>query len=120
VIVCHCNVISERDIEEAIRGLLEADSWVYLTPGAVMHALSKRGKCCSCFPNLISIMISTVEKLRVAEARESAALPVYADWAETTLCRLRRLNERRAARQRAAHNKAVSASRPSATTRRAG
>lgn len=94
MIVCHCNIVTSRDIEEAVRGLLESDPWIHLTPGSVLHALEKRGKCCGCFPALVEVMISVVEKIRASDDE------IHPEWADTTLTRLRLLNERRHERQR--------------------
>nr|WP_246272795.1 (2Fe-2S)-binding protein [Oricola thermophila] len=51
-----------KEIEEAIVGLLEEDAWRLITPGTVYHALKKRGRCCGCFPNVISVIVETTER----------------------------------------------------------
>ncbi len=57
MIVCHCNLISERDIEEAIVGLLDEDAWQLIVPAKVYHAMAKRGRCCGCFPGVVDLIL---------------------------------------------------------------
>ncbi|MCR9123402.1 MAG: (2Fe-2S)-binding protein [Phyllobacteriaceae bacterium] len=61
MIVCSCNVIMLREIEDVITGFLHADEWQLITPGMVYHAMAKRGKCCGCFPRVIDTIISVSE-----------------------------------------------------------
>ncbi|BBE73598.1 (2Fe-2S)-binding protein [Oharaeibacter diazotrophicus] len=56
MIVCHCNVITDRDIRRAVFDLLSADPHRLLTPGLVYMTLGRRGRCCGCFPNAISVI----------------------------------------------------------------
>ncbi len=106
MIICHCNIISKADIDGVIASLLADDPWIHLTPGAVLHGLNKRGKCCGCFPTLIDVMIATVDEIRNGD---SPHVPIFADqarhaerrrWAERTLTRLRALKDRRDQRAR--------------------
>lgn len=106
MIICHCNIISKADIDGVIASLLADDPWIHLTPGAVLHGLNKRGKCCSCFPTLIDVMIVTVDEIRNGD---SPHVPIFADqarhaerrrWAERTLTHLRALKHRRDQRAR--------------------
>lgn len=61
MIVCHCNIIAQREIEETIIGLLDDDPWRLIVPVQVYHAMKKRGRCCGCFPNVIDIIIRVTE-----------------------------------------------------------
>ncbi|MEW9806253.1 (2Fe-2S)-binding protein [Mesorhizobium marinum] len=61
MLVCHCNVITEREIEEAIIQLLERDPWTLIVPAKVYHTLQKRGRCCGCFPNVVETIIRVTE-----------------------------------------------------------
>ena len=61
MLVCHCNLISEKEIEEAIIDLLEADPWQLIVPAKVYHSLQKRGRCCGCFPNVVETIIRVTE-----------------------------------------------------------
>ncbi|GGB49364.1 (2Fe-2S)-binding protein [Roseibium aquae] len=79
MLVCSCNVISKRDIEEVVRSFLAVDPWQLITPGKVYHALQKRGRCCGCFPNLINIIVAEIENHhRQAETPEADILPFLA------------------------------------------
>lgn len=62
MIVCHCNVLTIKDIHRAIDDLMAEDPWRVLTPGLVYMTLGKRGKCCGCFPNAVEIINSYVEE----------------------------------------------------------
>lgn len=57
MIVCHCNYISQKDIEETIERLLDEDRWQLIVPAKVYHRLAKRGRCCGCFPNVADTII---------------------------------------------------------------
>jgi len=61
MLVCHCNLITEKEIEGAIRGLLDADPWQLIVPAKVYHSLAKRGRCCGCFPNVVETIIRVTE-----------------------------------------------------------
>ncbi len=61
MLVCHCNLITEKEIEDTIIGLLEADPWQLIVPAKVYHALSRRGRCCGCFPNVVETIIRVTE-----------------------------------------------------------
>lgn len=62
MIVCHCNVLTIRDIHRAIDDLLAEDPWRVLTPGLVYMTLGKRGKCCGCFPNAVDVINKYVDE----------------------------------------------------------
>lgn len=61
MIVCHCNIITMREIEEAITGLLDEDPWRLIVPVQVYHTMKKRGRCCGCFPNVVDIIVRVTE-----------------------------------------------------------
>jgi len=61
MLVCHCNLITEAEIEEAILQLLEQDPWCLIVPAKVYHWLQKRGRCCGCFPNVVETIIRVTE-----------------------------------------------------------
>ncbi|OQP86115.1 (2Fe-2S)-binding protein [Rhizobium rhizosphaerae] len=62
MLVCSCNFISERDIEQAIIDLLNEDCWQLIVPAKVYHFMQKRGRCCGCFPNVVDIIVRTTER----------------------------------------------------------
>ena len=61
MLICHCNLITEREIEETIIQLLEKDPWQLIVPAKVYHTLQKRGRCCGCFPNVVETIIRVTE-----------------------------------------------------------
>ena len=62
MITCSCNIITEREIEQAITGLLDEEEWRLVVPAQVYHTMAKRGKCCGCFPNVSKIIIRVTEE----------------------------------------------------------
>lgn len=56
MIVCQCNIIKRNDIRDAVRSILAADPAGRLEPQYVYRELQKRGRCCSCFPLVASIV----------------------------------------------------------------
>ena len=61
MLVCHCNLITEKEIEETIVELLDRDPWQLIVPAKVYHSLQKRGRCCGCFPNVVETIIRVTE-----------------------------------------------------------
>ena len=61
MIVCQCNIISEREIEKAIIGLLDQDPWRLIVPLQVYHIQGQRGRCCGCFPNVVDVIVRVTE-----------------------------------------------------------
>lgn len=59
MLVCSCNFISENEIRDAIRELLDDDCWQLIVPGKLYHAMNMRGRCCGCFPNVVDLIIDT-------------------------------------------------------------
>nr|WP_223476232.1 (2Fe-2S)-binding protein [Oricola indica] len=76
MIVCSCNVIMKNEIEGVIIDLLKKDAWQLITPGVVYHSMKKRGRCCGCFPNVISIIVDTTERFhRELETPDEKIIP---------------------------------------------
>ncbi|MGD9914016.1 MAG: (2Fe-2S)-binding protein [Rhizobiaceae bacterium] len=67
MLICHCNLITEKEIEETIIELLHDDPWQLIVPAKVYHTLQKRGRCCGCFPNVVETII------RITEAYHASA-----------------------------------------------
>lgn len=73
MIVCQCNIIKRAEIREAVRSILASDPSGRLEPQYIYRELSKRGRCCSCFPTVSAI----VEEL-LQEAMGEIEHPVFA------------------------------------------
>ena len=75
MIVCSCNVICHRKIEQAVERMFEADPNVVLTPGKVYKAVGHRPKCATCLFHIAKLMHAHRESLEkeaaiVQEPRE--------------------------------------------------
>ncbi|CAN7670681.1 (2Fe-2S)-binding protein [Rhizobium sp. LjRoot254] len=77
MLVCSCNLITDKDIKEAIISLLDEDCWQLIVPGKVYHALQKRGRCCGCFPNVVDIIVKTTEEYHAIRASEGEEVVVF-------------------------------------------
>lgn len=62
MLICHCNIITEKEIEQTIIDLLDEDAWQLIVPAKVYHRLQKRGRCCGCFPNVVETIIRVTEQ----------------------------------------------------------
>lgn len=74
MLVCHCNVISEKDIREVITALLQDDPWALIVPAKVYRELGKRGRCCGCFPNVVDMITTLTEEYHLQIADIPAGL----------------------------------------------
>ena len=79
MIVCSCNIITKKDIENVITDLLNEDPWRLIVPGVVYHTISKRGKCCGCFPGVVDIIIETTQKFHEQQQTPSADIINFMD-----------------------------------------
>lgn len=61
MLICQCNVITQKEVEQAIVALLEQDPWQLVVPAKVYHSMHKRGRCCGCFPNVVETIIRVTE-----------------------------------------------------------
>ena len=104
MIVCSCNVIMKKEIEEVITSLLDKDAWQLITPGVVYHAMKKRGRCCGCFPNVIAIIVEMTERYhRELETPEAEIIPfIQKIRAEHERCETARMIARQAKVRRSA------------------
>ena len=62
MLVCQCNVITDREIKQIIRGLLQEDPWRIIVPAMVYRELNKRCKCAGCVPNVVDIILTVTEE----------------------------------------------------------
>lgn len=62
MIVCQCNVIKRHEIRDAVSAILAADPSGRLEPQYIYRELQKRGRCCSCFPLVASIVEEMLEE----------------------------------------------------------
>ena len=103
MLICHCNLITERDIEDAIFQLLEQDPWNLIVPAKVYHSLQKRGRCCGCFPNVVETIIRVTENYHARLEASGADLVSHLDRVRGLRVQFgSRTHERRKADHRAA------------------
>lgn len=93
MIICSCNVITDRDIDVAVSEIMSTGPVLLPTPGVVFRHLNKKMNCCRCAPIAVSAIYAAMDRLEhttricpfaLAEAR----------------ARLIRIEERRERRQR--------------------
>jgi len=80
MLVCHCNVITDREITRIIRDLLAADPWQIIVPAKVYRELEKRCKCSGCVPNVVDLITRVTHEyhLEIAETPAEVAAPPLA------------------------------------------
>ena len=79
MLICHCNLITEREIEETILELLADDPWMLIVPAVVYHRLGKRGRCCGCFPNVVETIIRVTEDYHARSETDGADVVSHLD-----------------------------------------
>lgn len=73
MLICQCNIITDRDIRRVVESLLDEDPWQIIVPAVVYKALNKRYKCSGCVPNVVDIVIKVTEEYHAKMAGDSAA-----------------------------------------------
>jgi len=63
MIVCSCQVISDKDIEQALVAILRQSDAPLPTPGVVYRHLAKQMVCCSCSPLAVRMIYETIDRL---------------------------------------------------------
>lgn len=103
MLVCQCNVITDREIKAVILDFLHEDPWAIIVPAKVYRELEKRCKCSGCVPNVVDIITKVTEEyhLQIAEL-QAAPAPVPARTSALRRKRSGGANERRSAGHRAA------------------
>ncbi len=79
MLVCSCNVITKAEITQVITDLLDEDCWRLIVPVQVYHAMSKRGKCCGCFPNVVDIIVKVTEDYHREQETSEAEIISFID-----------------------------------------
>jgi bacterioferritin-associated ferredoxin len=68
MLVCQCNVITDREIKEIVLSLLREDPWEIIVPAKVYRALEMRCKCAGCVPNVVDIITATTQEYHLQMA----------------------------------------------------
>lgn len=74
MLICQCNVITDREIEQVIRAFLREDPWAIIVPAKVYRELEKRCKCSGCVPNVVDLItrVTHAYHLEIAETASEA------------------------------------------------
>ncbi|MGQ0457848.1 MAG: (2Fe-2S)-binding protein [Hyphomicrobium sp.] len=91
MIVCSCNVISDRDIDVAVIDIMGAPNAPIPTPGVVFRHLSKRMNCCKCAPVAVATIYAAMDRL----AAGTRVCPFILAEARAKLVRLEERRQRR-------------------------
>ena len=77
MLVCQCNVITDREIVRVIKDLLADDPWQIIVPAKVYRELEKRCKCSGCVPNVIDLITRVTDEyhLEIAELPAEVKAP---------------------------------------------
>jgi bacterioferritin-associated ferredoxin len=80
MLVCHCNVITDREIIRIIKDFLKEDPWQIIVPAKVYRELDKRCKCSGCVPNVVDLITRVTHEyhLEIAELPAPVAAPPVA------------------------------------------
>jgi bacterioferritin-associated ferredoxin len=62
MLVCQCNVITDREIKHVVLSFLREDPWAIIVPAKVYRELEKRCKCSGCVPNVVDIITKDTEE----------------------------------------------------------
>lgn len=76
MIICSCNVLSDRDLARAAEEIRAEPDGRIVTPGGVFRRLGCRPKCGNCFPMVVRV----IHKRGDAQPGTGADCPA-ADWA---------------------------------------
>ena len=103
MLVCQCNMITSKEIEDIVLDLLNADPWQLVVPAKVYSELNRRAKCSGCVPNVVDIIVRVTENYHSQQALETGdvvSLPSGLDKLKKQQSGVRR--ERRSTGHRAA------------------
>lgn len=103
MLVCQCNMITSKEIEDIVLDLLKADPWQLVVPAKVYSELNRRAKCSGCVPNVVDIIVRVTENYHSQQAQQSGdvvSLPTGLEKLKQQRSGVRR--ERRSAGHRAA------------------
>src|SRR6218665_1773784 len=68
MLICQCNMITSREIEDIVLDLLKADPWQLVVPAKVYSELNRRAKCAGCVPNVVDIIVQVTENYHAQHA----------------------------------------------------
>lgn len=72
MLICQCNLITTKDIEDIVVTILDEDPWQLVVPARIYREMGKRGQCCGCVPNLVDIIQKVTETYHLRLAGNAA------------------------------------------------
>ncbi|KKB83892.1 (2Fe-2S)-binding protein [Devosia limi DSM 17137] len=103
MLVCQCNMITSKEIEDIVLDLLNADPWQLVVPAKVYRELERRAKCSGCVPNVVDIIVRVTENYHIQHEHPAGELiDVQAHLAKLKQQRSGDRRERRSTSHRAA------------------
>jgi hypothetical protein len=103
MLICQCNIITQKEVEQAIIALLDQDRWQLIVPAKVYHSMKKRGRCCGCFPNVVETIIRVTEEYHARSQTDGVDIVTHLDRVRELRAQYGRIgHERRTANHRAA------------------
>jgi bacterioferritin-associated ferredoxin len=79
MLICQCNIITQKEVEQAIVALLDEDCWQLIVPAKVYHSMKKRGRCCGCFPNVVETIIRVTEEYHARSETDGVDVVTHLD-----------------------------------------
>ena len=77
MLICQCNMITSKEIEDIVLDLLHVDPWQLVVPAKVYGELNRRAKCSGCVPNVVDIITKVTEEYHLQmAANPTEARPV--------------------------------------------
>ena len=77
MLVCQCNMITDKEIEGIVLELLQADPWQLVVPAKVYSELNRRAKCGGCVPNVVDIIVRVTENYHAQQAHPPGDLVTF-------------------------------------------
>ena len=77
MLVCQCNMITSKEIEDIVLDLLNADPWQLVVPAKVYSELNRRAKCSGCVPNVVDIIVRVTENYHSQQAHPPGDLVAF-------------------------------------------
>ncbi|MCS6759457.1 MAG: (2Fe-2S)-binding protein [Candidatus Devosia euplotis] len=74
MLVCQCNMITSKQVEDIVLDLLRADPWQLVVPAKVYKELDRRAKCGRCVPNVVDIIVRVTENYHAQQSLPSGEL----------------------------------------------
>ncbi|MEO5806062.1 (2Fe-2S)-binding protein [Devosia sp.] len=72
MLVCQCNMITSKEIEDIVLELLQQDPWQLIIPAKVYRELERRARCSGCVPNVVDIVVRVTEEYHLQLAQPPA------------------------------------------------